>query len=303
MDLQSPTGTGTEAPATGAQPPESPPGSLANPPSGQAQDASAAQESGATQDAGQPAPQAPEPRSSVQRRIDELVRARHEAERVAQAERAQREKLELEQRTSAQLREMEAQEPRPEQFSTLLDYQRAVADWSTRRGLAMFEAKAALQQHETRQADEQQRQQIAQAQVAAMAEQARIKAKLTGGEKKYADFQKVVHNPDLPPMLGTPLLEAVMSADNAADISYSLAKNPGEYVRLLQLSVQNPMLAFKEIAALDGKFSAASKTTGAPPPPPNLGGSSPQGEKPNPNDTEAWMKWRDAELKAQRRRA
>lgn len=293
METQ-PTAPGGDTPAPVAQPPASTTGETAAP-------AGESQPGDGTAPPVAP-PETPKAPSPLQARIDQLTRQRHEAERQAQAERAQREQLELQQRVARSVQEVDAQEPQPEQFQTLLDYQRAVANWSTQRALAIFEAKSAIQQHESQRsaAQEQERQQEAAARL--HGEQQRIVEKLKDAPKKYPDFVQTVNNPDLPSSRGTPLFEAVMSADNAADISYSLAKNPAEYLRLLHASIQNPVQAFKEIAALDAKFSAASKSTGAPPPPPDLGGSSTVSGQPDPKDTEAWMKWRDADIKAKRKR-
>lgn len=254
------------------------------------------------------APPKPEPEQSrpaktgLQRRIDELTRQRHEAERQLETERLERFRMEAQQAAVQRVQAIDAREPSPDQYETTSDYLRAHANWASQRAIEVFDARAAVQQSEemARQAAEHRRQSEMQATM--QGHMQTMEQKLGKGPEKYADFVEVLTNPDLPSSMGTPLFDAVMASDNAVDIAYALGKNPAEYERLLRLSMQNPAAAFKEVLTMDMKFGGASKTTTAPPPPPDIKGNAPVHKDPNDMPYEEFVKWRRRSIAARKSR-
>lgn len=210
--------------------------------------------------------------SRVQTRIDQLTAEKYEEQRAREAAESRLAQIERQAQLSQQYSQIQQGAPRVEQFATLQEYMNAHATYS-----AQMAALQATAQWEQRQAQEQQRQ--AQFQAHAMAQQQQvmrenvhIEEKMAAGTKKYADFQQVVMNPELPPIRSNPaLLQALISADNAADIAYYTAKNPAEYERLL--SIRDPIQVAREVLKLDAKFSGNGPHSGAPPPPPSRNGS------------------------------
>lgn len=215
-------------------------------------------------------PEAPKP-SRLQARIDELTRQRYDEQRRADAYQAQLDQIQRHQALTQQFSQLDAQAPNIDRFQSLHEYQMAMADWTTRRAAAVATAHWERMQQENQSRQAQVNAQAFAQQQQAFHENAAIEGKMASGVKKYADFQKVITNPDLPSTRGTPLFGAVMAAENAVDIAYSLAKNPAELDRLL--SIRDPMHLAREVFRLDAKF-AGNGVTNAPPPPPNRVGSS-----------------------------
>lgn len=250
------------------------------------------------------APPPPEPseeesrqaKSGLQKRIDELVRARHEAERQLNAERLERLREQAQVQAIQRVQAIDAKEPQPDQFETTTDFLSAHSRWASERAITVFESRQSIQQTEQLVKQSEEAQQQAQVQALRAQQAAQLDVKLGEGAKKYKDFIQVLTNPELPSSIGSPLFDAVMASDNAVDIAYSLGKNPAEYERLLRLSFQNPAMAFKEVLRLDQRFSGASKPTATPPPPPQIGKSAPGHKDPSQMTDEEWMKWRDRDV-------
>lgn len=210
--------------------------------------------------------------SRLQSRFDELTRQRYEEQRAHEATRAELDALKRAQTQSQQFSELDSQRPSIDKFNSLEEYNLALADWSTKRAVAMATAEweKRVREQGTQQAQEfarQQQEQFRQQQIGAA-----IEDRMEAGRKKYPDFMEAVGNPELPPIRQHPmLLGALMNCQNAHDIAYSLAKNPGEYERFY--AMRNPFQIARELFALDQKFSGSEATTQAPNPPPRLNGS------------------------------
>lgn len=207
---------------------------------------------------------------SAKARIDQITASYREQERRAHEAEAKLAALERQQASSKQFAEIDAKQPRMDQFGDLHSYSLAMAEWNRARTLAEAEQRWSErdQQRTIREAQE-----LAQAyeqQQRAVHENARLEEKMSQGAKKYPDFNAALTNPELPSVRGTPLFALVMEADNAPDIAYSLAKNPAELDRLL--SIRNAAALAREVFRLDQKFTGNGATQ-APPPPPQRTGS------------------------------
>ncbi|MCK9513669.1 MAG: hypothetical protein M0R28_20930 [Pigmentiphaga sp.] len=203
-------------------------------------------------------------KKSVQERINEITRARREAERRAEA--AERELNELRNAKPPAAAEKPAKPaagkggdestgaegdaakgpPDPEK------YEFGELDSRYIRDLARFEAKAA--HDELRELDRQEREQaqaVQQQQAAATKFQQRVEE----GSKKYEDFyEKVVIGAEkvewpLSPELGSLIVES----DVGADIAYHLATNPDEAAQVFALS---PLEQARYFGRIEAKFSA-----------------------------------------------
>lgn len=242
----------------------------------------------------QPQPKQP---SRLQQRIDELTRQRYEEQRAREALEARLAQYERQQTTSKTFAEIDAAMPDINQFGSLVEYQRAMSDWTTRRAAAI--AMQQWQEHQQKQEAELSKQTAEQRQRAEFIqrENAALEEALGEGVKKYPDFQQTLMNPELPSVRGTPLMGFIMTAENRVDIAYALAKNPGQLERLLAMP---PILAAREIVKLDLKFSGGGAPNVSHDPPPNRNGS-PVVQKSTANMSYAeWEKAREAELKAGR---
>lgn len=211
--------------------------------------------------------------SRLQSRFDELTRQRYEEQRAREAAEAKLAEIERERTQAKQFQDIDAEFPDINRYESLAAYNRAVADWSSKRSVAMAHAEW---EKRSREQGEQQAQQYAQAERQRMQQEqitAAIERKMEVGRTKYPDFMDAVANPELPPIRQHPmLLGALMECANSHDIAYALAKNPAEYERFY--AMRNPWQIARELNALDTKFTGSGATTQAPPPPPRLNGSS-----------------------------
>lgn len=243
----------------------------------------------------EPKPQNPR----LQKRFDELTKARYEAERRAAELEARLAQQERQQTLKQHFTQLDAEKPRPEQFQTLAEYGDAVGSWATRKAVA--EAHAAWEARQEQDAAEQAVRM--QHHLAVHQEIARdnevLTEKFASAAKKYPDFAQVVSNPELPSVRGTHAYKAMLLTENFGDISYFLAKNPAEYDRIF--SIADPIRATREIAQLDAKFSGNGATS-APPPPPSRNGSSVVNKSTKDMTDAEWMAWREGELKKRSRR-
>lgn len=247
------------------------------------------------QDPAQTPPPGPKPQSRTQQRIDQLTRERYEEQRAREAAEAQLHAIQRQHQLTQQFSQLDSEAPDINQFNDLHSYNRAMADWTTRRAAAIANAQWEQRMQQERAQNAQFSQQALAQQHAVMRENVLIEEKMAAGVKKYPDFMAVITNPELPTVRGTPLFAAVLAAENAVDIAYSLAKNPAEMDRLL--AVRDPMIIAREVFRLDAKFSG-SGTSNAPPPPPSRNGS-PQVVKSRDQMTDAeWLADRERELQA-----
>ena len=171
----------------------------------------------------------------VQPRIDELTRARREAEREAaywrQVAQAQNPASQAAQET----------EPTPDQFDDYSKYVKALTKWETKQAVAQtMQERAQQQQVQTRAQTFEQR----------MAE----------ARKNIPDFQEVVGSADVP--LADHIGEAMQESEHGPALAYHFAKNPDV---LLRLNAMDEKAANREIGRLEASFAAKAAAAPAAP--------------------------------------
>lgn len=230
-----------------------------------------------------------------QKRIDEITRQRHEAERRAQELQEMLQKVIDQGRQQAQpgqqqtppqqaqpAPEFQPTRPAPTREQYEFDeekYLNAVVDWR----LEQREAKAI---HERRQAEIQ----TTQRNFLQTAEQRRIQT-IEGGRAKYPDYDESIKA--LPySVMNEEMLVAVLETDNPVDVSYHLAKNPAEAERISKLPFIKKAM---ELSRLETKISQVSKPTSqAPPPPTPVGGRTPARKTESAMTMDEWLEARRA---------
>lgn len=106
---------------------------------------------------------------------------------------------------------------------------------------------------------------------------------------KYADYDDVALNPDLPIREGSPVDVFTLDSDHGTDVLYHLGANPAELDRIQKL---NPVAQIRELTKIELKYSkkpatsAAKPVTQAPRPPHQTSGSGVVGKDPIEEATE-----------------
>jgi hypothetical protein len=187
----------------------------------------------------------------VQKRFDELTKARRNAERENAELKQRLEALERGSRPAndsanqaqqqRQTQQAPAGEPKIEDFDSYAEYYKALV-------------KHELDQRET----------VRSAQTAQQTAIAAWDTKQEAARKEHADYDAVLENAQIP---NTPALPAVRQflSDEAlgAKILYTLAKDPAETQRIMALS---PIMAVAELGALKAKLATAAPPANARPP-------------------------------------
>jgi hypothetical protein len=162
----------------------------------------------------------------VQPRIDELTRARREAEREASYWRG------IAQQGQAQQSAPAAPiKPTPDKYDDYGDYVEALTDWKTEQAVAKR-----MEQDSTRKVAETRSQTFAERQVATRA--------------VLPDYDAVVGASETP--IANHVGEALMESDRGPELAYHFAKNPDV---LQNLNGMTPMQAAREIGKLEATLS------------------------------------------------
>lgn len=169
----------------------------------------------------------------VQPRIDELTRARREAEREA----AYWKQVAQGTQSPAQAA---PQRPTPDQFDKYDDYVDALTDWKAEQAVAKR-----MEADSTRKVAETRAQTFAERQ--------------TQARTVMTDYDEVVGGSDTP--IANHVGEAIMESDLGPQLAYHFAKNPDV---LLRLNSMNPTAAAREIGRLEATLSAKPATPAAP---------------------------------------
>jgi hypothetical protein len=221
----------------------------------------------------------PKKSKGVQKRIDELTRAKYEAEREREIA---RQELERYRREAEQQKAQPAtgdNEPRFEDFSSYDDYVKAIAKHSALKEVNAIKAQQA-QETEARKAEEMKR---------------AFDEKAAKARSKYDDFDTIALSPIVP---YTPVMaQLVAESDIAGDLAYYLGKNLDEAKRLSQLS---PVDAAKQLGRLEAKLSEApkpKKITQAPPPIKTVAGNEKVSKDPSKMSMAEYMEWRQPKKK------
>jgi hypothetical protein len=197
--------------------------------------------------------------SSIQKRIDELTRERHDERRRAEAAEQRAAQLETEFRRA----QGQAAEPKIDDSritgSTFAPTPSGRRSRPYPRSSRNF-AETNLQTFQQRDAQE-------RAAHAAHQFHSALDAVEAEGVKAYPDFKEVVANG---PRLGPAVGQMVLATEKPHDISFYLAKNPEH---ALAIASMPPMLAMREIGKLEAQF-VNKRVTSAPRPPTTVGGNS-----------------------------
>ena len=220
----------------------------------------------------------------VGKRINELTREKYEAKREADywKQQAERAAFESQQRQTAPAQAKVEGEPKPEQFESFEEYNRA---------LVRFEARILIDQE--RQADQQSKakQQEQQAQTA-------WKEREASAREKIVDYDAVVYPMlDIPAVAHNPYFAAaLMGSPIGTEVLYHLGKNPAEAIRIANM---NPADCAREIGKLEGKLESQSKQTSSAPKPPKpvQGGAQATTGLRDDISVDEWVKRREAELR------
>lgn len=187
-------------------------------------------------------------KTGVQKRIDELTRKAHEAEREAAFWR--------EQATKQSASSTDAPKPTRDAFGSDDEYFEALADWKAEQKVSEFRKQ---QQAEALNKAE-------QTQTATRFElyQERVSTAL----EAMPDYHEVVGGSDVP--AEAHVLEAILDSEQGPQLAYHLAKHPDVAQRLNEMT---PVQAAREIGRLEAQLAQPKtetpppkRTTNAPPP-------------------------------------
>lgn len=205
---------------------------------------------------------AKEQKPPVQQRINEITRARREAE----ARNRQLEQLvynltqrqQQGQQTPPSVQEPPAEQPPKESdFQDFATYQRAQLAYEARQTVrAEMQAERQRQQQSSQQADQARQTQEVQQRAAKMVET---------GRGKFSDFDDVALNPGV---RMTPVMVEAIGLDETvgADVAYYLGKKPEEAARIAALSPARQVMEIGRLAERITSTAGKNKITKATPP-------------------------------------
>ena len=176
--------------------------------------------------------QTPEEKKFTQAELDAMI-----GKRLAREQR----KWEREQQAKAAERQIAVEVPPVDQFESPEAYAEALAEKKAQELIAKREA----------------------AKVQAEIDEA-FQERLEEAKEKYADFDQVAYNPNLP--ITDAMAETIRASEIGPELAYHLGSNPKEAERIAKLS---PFLQAKEIGRIEAKLAAeppVKKTTSAPDP-------------------------------------
>ena len=176
--------------------------------------------------------QQPEEKKFTQAELDAMI-----GKRLAREQR----KWEREQQAKAAERQIAVEVPPVDQFESPEAYAEALAEKKAQELIAKREA----------------------AKVQAEIDEA-FQERLEEAKEKYADFDQVAYNPNLP--ITDAMAETIRASEIGPELAYHLGSNPKEAERIARLS---PFLQAKEIGRIEAKLAAeppVKKTTSAPDP-------------------------------------
>lgn len=238
-------------------------------------------------DAGEDTEEPKQPKG-VQKRINELTRARYEAEQARNE--AERRAYEM-----AMMIANGAVKPAAHPSAPQSQAEPSLGDFES------FDAyAAALVDHRVKAALQQQQQAVRQSQEAETAKQAKdafVLRMQTFAAQEAPDFERVAFSN---PHMTDAMAQAIMASEDGPRIAYMLGKNPAESARLAALP---PILQAREIGKIEANLNrtATQKTSGAPPPVKPVGSASGGNVDPSKMSTEEWIKWRTSQVRGKRR--
>jgi hypothetical protein len=216
-------------------------------------------------------PEPPTPKKkTAQERIDEITKARREAER--EKEYWKQVALDKAKETPKPVQEPTIRNPRPtiSQFDTTEAYEDALLDWRDR-----VKEEQSAEQRRVKEQEE----------GLSKFQKAAAKAR-----EQYADFDEVVESPVFSPQMRY----AILNSDTGPELAYFLG-SPENYDTALKIQSLSPDKQYYEMGKLETRLALAQKTKkvpSAPPPISPVGMSGTGGEvDPSKMTIEEWMKW------------
>ena len=192
------------------------------------------------------------PNPKLERRFSEITKQREAAREEARREREAREQLE------ARLKELEAkvappaeqpddelgEEPKPEQFSDMYEYAKALAEYTADKKLI-------------------ERDKEEKARKAAAEQEAKFKAwadRVNAAKNELPDFDDMVQSSDV--RVSDPVRDAIIESEHGPKILYYLAENSEFAKKLADMSVVS---AVREIGKIEARFEKGAKEPEAKP--------------------------------------
>ena len=191
----------------------------------------------------------PKKKSSVQERIDELVKERHELDEAFQSEYEQRLRLEgelnafksREQKPPEKPKDEIGPEPQPESYTDQKLFLKEWGEWQRKTARAEFAAEQAKQR-----AEEQQR-----------ANEAAMAVKVAKAKEDFPDFEQVaLEASKRTPVVPQYIKNSFEASEWGAHIAYVLMKDPAEQRRIFSLP---PEAAVMELGVIAKGFADKAK--------------------------------------------
>lgn len=209
------------------------------------------------------------PKKGVQKRIDELTKARREVERERDYYKSLAEKPVISV-------EPEAEAPKEENFESYGDFVAAVAKHAADvrwKELNESTSRMAIQQEKAQRTN-------------------KFNAQIEATKNEYADFDDVVLNSGIP--FSDALLDVAERLESGPKVLYNLCKSDPE--RAKRLNSSDPITVALELGQIQARLNAvpSSKSSSAPPPPKTLQGQSTPEKDPDKMSPAEYRKWRES---------
>ena len=208
----------------------------------------------------------------VQKRIDELTRARYEAEERGRQEVARWQQHAQHLEDAIRASQANAPLPKLDQYPDLESWAADVAKVQADRIVSERMEAQAKAQYEA----QQQYQRAALQQQAVQRFNQELDARVKAAEKKYPGFLEKITGAELPGMVNTPAFTAAWESEVFADIANHLAEHPE---KAHQIVAMTPVGQVREIARIEAAIQAGKIVSSTPPPPSTVGGAKGTGTK------------------------
>lgn len=247
-----------------------------------------------TEETGEETAAAPQKAKGVQKRLDELTRIRHDAERDRDywREMAMRNQQPPQQQAPEVATAAEAT-PKEDDFNDYNEFLRATARYEVRQEIREAQQRAVAEQ-QRRHAEERQRTELQ------TFEERRV-ATVDQGRAKYNDFEDVVFS--LPgQVLTQEFAAAIFATETPADVAYYLGKNR---VEAEKISLLPPLQKAAALGRIEAKLAApkTAQPSKAPSPIRPVGGNEVLTNEPDSQkNPDAWLAWERARVAKQGRK-
>lgn len=134
----------------------------------------------------------------------------------------------------------EVKEPTMADFKTMGEYLTAVREFDRKQAVTLAKGEWEKSQNELKQQER------------AKTQADQWQAKVGPAQKKYADFDEVALNPDLPVPVGSVAFAFLHDSDHGADVLYHLGSNPD---KLVEINAMPPLKAARALYAIEAEVS------------------------------------------------